>query len=132
VNLPLASANRSSADADTPSYSSTLRIDYENVRILRYIRLGQSHRKSKTDSFSHKAMQTDSSIRPMLYNCLLNGHCPVMSPTKILNLNPCSKYLVKLGLGFFSHILDRREAVFKHHEAQCDLRKPLHLPPPDT
>jgi hypothetical protein len=44
VNLPLASANSSSADADAPSYSSTPRIGFENVRILRDIRLGQSHR----------------------------------------------------------------------------------------
>jgi hypothetical protein len=34
VNLPLASANRSSADAGAPSYSSTPRIGFENVRIL--------------------------------------------------------------------------------------------------
>jgi hypothetical protein len=31
VNLPLASANCSSADADAPSYSSTPRIGFENV-----------------------------------------------------------------------------------------------------
>jgi hypothetical protein len=34
VNLPLASANRSNADADAPSYPSTSRISFENVRIL--------------------------------------------------------------------------------------------------
>jgi hypothetical protein len=39
VNLPLASANCSSADADALSYSSTLRIGLEKKRILRDIRL---------------------------------------------------------------------------------------------
>jgi hypothetical protein len=45
VNLPLASANRSSVDARAPSYSSTPRIGFENVPILRDISLGQSHRR---------------------------------------------------------------------------------------
>jgi hypothetical protein len=46
-----------------------------------------------------------------------------MSPTKILNLDlgNLSKFLVKPGLGFFSHILDWRQAISKLHEAQCDL-----------
>jgi hypothetical protein len=46
-----------------------------------------------------------------------------MSPTKILNLDlgSLSRYLVKPGLGLFSHILDWRQAVCKLHEAQCDL-----------
>jgi hypothetical protein len=45
VSLPLASANRRSGDAGAPSYSSILRIDIENVRILRDIRLGQLHKR---------------------------------------------------------------------------------------
>jgi hypothetical protein len=45
VNLPLASANHSNTNADAPSYSSTLRIGFENVCILRGIRLGQLHRR---------------------------------------------------------------------------------------
>jgi hypothetical protein len=46
-----------------------------------------------------------------------------MITTKILNLDlgSLSKYLGKPGLGFFSHILDCRQAVSKLHEAQCDL-----------
>jgi hypothetical protein len=46
-----------------------------------------------------------------------------MSPTKISNLDlgSLSRYLVKPGLNFFSHILDWRQAVSKLHEVQCDL-----------
>jgi hypothetical protein len=63
-------------------------------------------------------------MRPiMLCRCFFNGQCPVMSPTKILNLGlgSLSKYLVNPGLGFFSHILDWRQAVSRLHEVQCDL-----------
>jgi hypothetical protein len=58
----------------------------------------------------------------MLCKCFLNGQCPVIGRTKILNLDlgSPSKYLVKPGLDFSSHILDWRQAVFKLHEAQCD------------
>jgi hypothetical protein len=111
-------------DADAPSYSSTLRIGFENVRTLRDIRLGQLHRRWNAASSSiPKAMQIGSSIRPMLCRCLFNGQCPLMSPTKFLKLDlgSLSKYLVKPGLGFFSHILDWRQAVSKLYEAQCDL-----------
>jgi hypothetical protein len=63
VNLPFASANRSSADADAaPSISSTPKISFENVRILRDIRLGQSHRRWNSHSSSiPQAMQIGSS-----------------------------------------------------------------------
>jgi hypothetical protein len=104
VNLPLASSNRSSADA--------------------YIRLGQSHRRLNADSSSIlQAMQIGSSIRPILGRCLFNGQCPIMSPTKILNLDPgsLSAYLVKPGFDFFSYILDQRQAVSKLHKALWDL-----------
>jgi hypothetical protein len=52
---------------------------------------------------------------------LFNGQCPVMSSTKILNmdLGSLSKYLVKRRPGFFSHIPDWRQAVSKLREAQC-------------
>jgi hypothetical protein len=107
VNLILASTNRSSADADAPSYSSTLRIGFENKRIFRNIRLGQLHRRWNADSSSiPQAMQIGSSIRPVLCRCLFNGQCPVMSPTKILNLDlgSLNKYLVKPGLGLVQYI----------------------------
>jgi hypothetical protein len=66
-NLPLASANRSSADVDAPSYSSTPRIGFENVCILRDIRLGQSHRRCYANSsFIPLAMHISSSIKTML------------------------------------------------------------------
>jgi hypothetical protein len=104
VNLPLASANRSSADAD----------GLEIVRILGDIRLGQLYRRwwNADSSSIPQAMQIDSSIRPMLCRCLLNGQCPVMSPIKILNLDlgSLSKHLVKPELGFFSHLIDCRQA----------------------
>jgi hypothetical protein len=106
VNLPLASANGSSADVDAPhilqrpSYSSTLRTGFEteNLRTLRDIRLGQLHRRWNADSsFIPQAMQIGSSIRPMLCRCLFNGQCSVTSPTKVLNLDlsSLSKYLIK-------------------------------------
>jgi hypothetical protein len=49
----------------------------------------------------------------MLCRCLFSGQCRVMSPSKILNLDlgSFSKYLVKPGLGCFSHILKSRQAV---------------------
>jgi hypothetical protein len=106
--------------AHAPSNASTPRIGFENVHILKDIRLEQSHRRWNADSSSiPQAIQIGSSIRPMLCRCLFNGQCPVMSPTKILNLDLCSpsKYLVKPGLGFFTHILDWRQAVSKLHEA---------------
>jgi hypothetical protein len=66
VNLPLASANRSSADADAHTYSSKLRIGFENKRILRDIRLGQLHRRCIADSSSiPQAMQIGSTMKPM-------------------------------------------------------------------
>jgi hypothetical protein len=100
------------------------KIGFENMRILRDIRLGQYHRRWNADSsFIPQAMQIGSSIRPMLCRCLFNGQCPVMSPTKILNLDlsSLSKFLIKSGLGSFSHILDWRQAVSKLYEVQCDL-----------
>jgi hypothetical protein len=124
MNLPLASANRISADADAPSYSSTLKIGFENKRIPWDIRLWKLHRRWNAYSSSiPQAMQIGSSIRPMLCRCLFNGQCPLMSPTKIFNLDLgiLSKYLVKPGLGFFSHILDWRQAVSKLHKVQCNL-----------
>jgi hypothetical protein len=105
-------------------YSLTPRFGFNNVRILRDIRLGQSHRRWNADSSSiPQAMLIGSSIIPILCRCMFNGQCPVMSPTKILNLalGSHSTYLVKPGFGFFSHILDWRQAVSKLHEAQCDL-----------
>jgi hypothetical protein len=121
VNLPLASANRSSADAE-----STLRIGFENVRILRDTKLGQLYRRWHADSSSiPQATQIGSSETPMLYRCLFNRQCPVMSPTKILNLElgSLSKYLVKPRLGFFIQILDWRQEDSKLHKAQCALSK---------
>jgi hypothetical protein len=96
----------------------------ESVSKIRDIRLGQLYKRWNADSSSIlQAMPIGSSIRPMLCRCLFNGQCPVMSPTKILNfdLGSLSKYLVKPGLGFFSHILDWQQAVCKLLEAQCDL-----------
>jgi hypothetical protein len=84
VNLPLARVIRSSADADTPSHSSTLKIGFENVRIFRDIRLGQLH---EMPSSIPQAMQIGSTMRPMLCRRLFNGRCRVMCPTKILNLD---------------------------------------------
>jgi hypothetical protein len=114
VNLPLASANRSSADAaDAPTYFSTPRIGFENLCILRVIRLGQSHRKWNADSSSiPQANQIGSSIRPKLCRCLFDGQ----SPTKILNLDPGSfrKYIVKLEVDFFN-------SLQWSLEVQCDL-----------
>jgi hypothetical protein len=67
VNLPLASVNRSSADAEAPSYSSTPRIGFENLRILRDIRLWQSHRIRNADSSSiPQAIQIGLSIYPTI------------------------------------------------------------------
>jgi hypothetical protein len=69
-------------------------------------------------------IEDEMPTRPPSYKrCLLNGQCPVMSPTKILNLDlgSLSKYLVKSGLGFFSHILDWQQTVSKLREEQCDL-----------
>jgi hypothetical protein len=43
-----------------------------------------------------------------------------------LDLSSLSKYLFKPGLGFFSHILDLRQAVCKLHEARCDLSNHFH------
>jgi hypothetical protein len=121
--------NRSSADADASSYSSTAKIVFKNVHILRYIRLGQSHSRWNADSsYITQALQIGSSIRPMLCRCWFNGQCAVMSPTNILNLDlgSLSEYLVKLGLGFFSHILDWRQAISKLHESECDSRNHSH------
>jgi hypothetical protein len=73
VNLPLTSAIRSSADADTPSYSSTLRIGIENVCFLRDIRLGQSHIEDEMPTRLPQAMQIGLSIIHMLCRCLFNG-----------------------------------------------------------
>jgi hypothetical protein len=107
------------------SYSSTISIGFENVRILWDNRLRQLHRRWNADSSSiPQAMQIGSSIKPMLFRCLFNREYPSMSPTIMLNLDlgSLSNYLVKPGFGFFSHILDWRQAVSKLHEAQCDLR----------
>jgi hypothetical protein len=68
-----------------PFLSSTPRIDFENMSILRAIKLGQLLKKWNAESFTiPQVIQIGSSIRFMLCRCLCKGQCPVMSPTKIL------------------------------------------------
>jgi hypothetical protein len=71
VNLPHASTNISNADAGVPSCSSTPRIGFKNLRILRDIALGQLHKKIYVEpSTIQQAMQIGSSIRPIADACL--------------------------------------------------------------
>jgi hypothetical protein len=60
-----------------------IRIGFENVRILKDIRLGQLHRRCNANSSSIPQAMQIGSIRPMLCRYLFNGQCLVMIPTKI-------------------------------------------------
>jgi hypothetical protein len=77
-------------------------------------------------------MQIGSSIRPILCRCLFNGQCPVMNPTKILNLDSGSlrKYLLKIGL-FQPHSRLTTSSLQAPWGAVW-LKYPLSLPPHDT
>jgi hypothetical protein len=82
----LASANRCTTNADALSNSSTPRIGYKNVRILRVIRLGQPHRRWNADSFSMpQVMQIGSSIRLGFFSHILDWRLVVSRPKQKYN-----------------------------------------------
>jgi hypothetical protein len=88
MNLPLASANCSSADTDALHILQRPESVSKLCAFLEISDLGSRiEDEMPTSSSIPQAMQIGLSMRPMLCRCLFNRQCPVMSPTKILNLD---------------------------------------------
>jgi hypothetical protein len=103
VNLPLASANRISADADVPSYSSTLRIGLKMCACLEILDLGiHIEDEMPTRLPSHKGLTT-SSLQAPPRKCIARPQLSMIIPKSFPQHDDTANMQCKLCASYFQY-----------------------------